>query len=515
MKQLICIYCEGNDTKLAVIEKEGEGRKPSVLKTASISLIKSSAQLEENVSGFRIEGETLDVEGLEESASIKSDLDTSSISEISNALKGINLSKSSFIPALTEPAIYYHVFEGARSPKPLKLKQEIMSDILESKNISVDKESLDYVELSDKALLSVFVVGDIRCIDLVNSLARQRGKRSFKIPTVKSADISLAYYVAKRKKFFPDDHSLIVYIGKEYSKLIFLQGRRLKHIGTTLDIGTQNLHTYDVYFSKILLEMENGGISSLDNIVVCGEDDSENLILSFYGTFPEANVSRLEFDDVDLSALDEETREKFSMFSVPVAIATDYFDELNKEHQGIHILPKSIKEDQKTFQFSWHSYAIMPLLFIATFFITQQVLRNNKMMDVLDKEVAEKTLLMRQNQEILSKIADIEGKISSFDQTQAILDSATAGAGVWKNVISKVSDFCGKSSNLWISKLSSEGGSSIATEGYSLSRNTLTDFASSIENSLLKSMTFEELREKSAYKFNLNFNTSNQQNQNE
>jgi hypothetical protein len=136
-------------------------------------------------------------------------------------------------------------------------------------------------------------------------------------------------------------------------------------------------------------------------------------------------------------------------------------------------------------------------------------------MEVLDNEVTEKTLLMRQNQEILSKIADIEGKISSFDQTQAILDSATAGAGVWKNVISKVSDFCGKNSNLWISKLSSEGGRSVAAEGYSLSRNTLTDFASSIENSLLKSMTFEELREKSAYKFNLNFNTSNQQNQNE
>jgi hypothetical protein len=65
------------------------------------------------------------------------------------------------------------------------------------------------------------------------------------------------------------------------------------------------------------------------------------------------------------------------------------------------------------------------------------------------------------------------------------------------------------------SKLSSGGGRSVAAEGYSLSRNTLTDFASSIENSLLKSMTFEELREKSAYKFNLNFNTSNQQNQNE
>ena len=515
MKPLICIYCEGNDTKLAVIERDSEGRKPSILKTASVSLIKSSTQVEEDVTGFRIEGDALDVEGLEESASLKSDLDSASLSEISAALRGFNLSKYSFIPALTEPSIYYHVFEGARNPKPLKLKQEIISDILESKNINVDKESLDYIELSDKALLSVFVVGDIGCINLINSLARQRGKRSFKIPTIKSADISLAYYVAKRKKFFPDDHSLIVYIGKEYSKLIFLQGRRLKHIGTTLDIGTQNLHTYDVYFSKILLEMENGGISSLDNIVVCGEDDSENLILSFYGTFPEANVSRLEFDDLDLSALDEETREKFSSFSVPIAIATDYFDELNKEHQGIHILPKIIKEEQKTFQFSWHSYAILPLLFVAAFFITQQVLKNNKKMDELDKDIAEKTVLMRQNQEILSKIANIEGKISSFDQTQAILDSATAGTGVWKNVISQVSNFCSKNSNLWISKLARAEGNSIVAEGYSLSRSTLTDFATSIENSLLRSMLYEELREKSAYKFNLNFNISNQQNQNE
>ena len=68
-------------------------------------------------------------------------------------------------------------------------------------------------------------------------------------------------------------------------------------------------------------------------------------------------------------------------------------------------------------------------------------MQNNKKMSELDKEIEQKTILLRQNQEILSKIANIEGKISSFDQTQAILDSATAGAGVWKNVISQVSDF--------------------------------------------------------------------------
>ena len=513
MKPVITVYCESNDVKLAVVSKDSSNGKPTVLKTASVSLLQSSTNLGTG-GGFRMEEESLDIEGLDESASIKGEAEYSGLNEASAALSGFNLNKHLFIPALTEPNIYYHIFEGVRPPNPAKLKQEIINDILESKNILVHKNSLDYIELSDKALLCVFVTDNIPCASMINSLARQHGKKGYKIPSIKSSDISLAYYVAKRKKFFPDDHSLIVYIGKEYSKLIFLQGRRVKHIGTTLDIGTQNLHTYDVYFSKILLEMENGGISSLDNIIVCGEDDSENIILSFYGTFPEANVSRLEFDDLDLSALDEETKEKFSSFSIPVAVAIDYYDDLNKEHQGLQILPKSIKEEQKVVQFSWHGYALLPLLFIAAFFITQKILTNNRMLSDLDSEIESKTILLRQNQEVLTKIAAIEGKISSFGQTQAILDSAAVGTGVWNKAINQISGFCQSNNNLWLSKLTNVN-DDVEAEGYSLSRNTLTDFAYSIDNSLLKSMVYEALRERSAYRFNLNFKISNQQKKNE
>ncbi len=515
MKPLVCIYCEGNDTKLAVIHKEKETSKLQVIRTASVSLVRSAVDMEAGVSGFSIEGESLDVEGVGEAAHLESSLDTSTLTEINEALKGLNLSKYSFIPALTEPAIYYHIYEGTRLSKPSKLKEGIINDILESKSINVEKESLDYLELSDKSLLSVFIAGEVACVNLVNSIARQQGKKHYSIPTIKSSDISLAYYVAKRKKFFPDDHSLIVYIGKEYSKLIFLQGRRVKHIGTTLDIGTQNLHTYDVYFSKILLEMENGGISSLDNIIVCGEDDSENLILSFYGTFPEANVSRLEFDDLDLSALDEETKEKFSTFSIPVSVAVDYYDQETKEHTGINILPKSVKEEQKVFQFGWHGYAMFPILFLVAFLITQEILENNKSMTSLDKSIQEKTIQLRQNQEILGKIQQLDGKISSFDQTQAILDSAAVGTDVWNKALAKMANFCSQNKSVWISKLSQAGAGQVNAEGYSLYRNSLTDFAYSIESATLQNMFYEALRDRSAYKFNLNFNLKSYTKKNE
>jgi hypothetical protein len=501
LKPLVCIYCEGNDTKIAVVTKEKE--KIKVLKTTSFDVVQPSLDIEDGLSSLNIDGEDLELDKINKSDSASAQ---ASQSVILSSLKGINLNNCLFLPALTEPAIYYHIYEGSKEGKGSKLAQEIISDIQETKNVTISKENLGYIELSDNSILSVFLSGEVQCIKMINALARYNGKRFYKIPAVKSAEISLAYYIAKRKKFFPDDNSLIVYIGKEYSKLIFLHGRKLKHIGSTLDIGTVNLHTYDVYFSKILLEMENGGISSLDNIIVCGEDDSENLILSFYGTFPEANVSRLEFDDVDLSDLDEKSREIFSSYTVPIAIANDYFDGLENLHKGINLLPKYVKEDQKVLQFAWHGYAILPFIFIVALLITYWGLKNHKEINYLDTQISGKTLLQRQHQKVLSRIVEIQNKINGFDQTQAILDSASTGSGVWSVVMSKISGFISSNPNIWLTKLSKDDGDQVILEGYSLNKNVLTDFAYFLESAELKSVHYEAILEKNTYRFVVIFN---------
>lgn len=508
MKPLVCVYSEGNDTKVAVVVKT-DG-KLSILKTASVDYVQPTISLDDSISGLKIEEGDLDLDSIQKTdSSIENSMVASTINTLSDALRGINLKKCLFIPALTEPAIHYHAYEGSKQLATAKVAEELIDDIQETKNLVVDKKDLGYIELADKSLLSVFLGGEIGSVGLINSLARHNGKRYYKIPAIKSAELSLAYYVAKTKKFFPDDQSLIVYIGREYSKLIFLQGRKLKHIGATLDIGTVNLHTYDVYFSKILLEMENGGISSLDNIIVCGEDDSENLILSFYGTFPEANVSRLEFSDLDLSALKNEAVEKFSAYSVPIAVASEYYDELEQVYKGINLLPKYVKEDQKFFQFAWHGYVMLPVLFAVTFYLTQLILQNQKEVNVLENEITEQTILLRQNQEILSKIADLETKISGFDQTQAILDSASSGTGVWVQVLKHISNFTGLKKDLWLTKLTRSENNIVTVEGFALTKNVLTEFAYSIESAILKSVQYETLRDENTYKFILNFDLSN------
>ena len=508
MKSIVCVFCEGNDTKIAVVEKEKE--KIRILKTGSYNVVQPPVEVAAGITNLRVDTEDLSFEDLDKESPI-ADVEvvsTSGLALISTSLKGTNLNNSLFIPILTEPSLHYHVYEGSKIGKSSKFVQDLINDISETKNISVSKDELAYVELADKSSLAVFLSGEVSSVKLINSLAGYNGKRFYKIPTLKSAEISLANYVAKKKKFFPDDQSLLVYIGKEYSKLIFLQGRKLKHIGATLDIGTTNLHTYDVYFSKILLEMDNGGITSLDNIIVCGEDDSENLILSFYGTFPEANVSRLEFDGIDSSVLNEDAKKSISAYSILIATANEYFDDqTQKNPESINFLPKYIKEEQKVFQFAWHGYAILPLLFGATFFLTLQILMNHKKANELEKEIAQQTVLLRQNQEILGRIADLESKISGFGQTQAILDSASVGTGVWSKLTEHFSNFFGNKQNIWLTKVGAEA-KNITLEGYALSKLSPTEFAYSIDGSELKGIFFESIREENAYRYSLNFNLS-------
>ncbi|MCH7515925.1 MAG: hypothetical protein IIB08_02140 [Bacteroidetes bacterium] len=127
MKPLVCIYCEGNDTKLAIVHKENETDKVKVLRIASISVTKSAVKIESEATAFNLDDESLQLEGMDgEIESFETDHAETAINNMQKALAGLNANKYLFIPALTEPSIYYHLYEGPRSPKPVKLKQSII-----------------------------------------------------------------------------------------------------------------------------------------------------------------------------------------------------------------------------------------------------------------------------------------------------------------------------------------------------------------------------------------------------
>lgn len=504
MKHLVCTYCEHNETKLVVFSRE-DG-KIKIHRSVSINTSAAGSGDLASTNDFDLSTDSLATDvtfdnfgggdvysGAEDQASVD-------VSELAANLYDINLSNSEFVPVVSDPVLSYHIFEGAEEKDTKKFKTQIITDIQNTKGLVISPDSLDYIDYSETEKLVAFVEDGIPCVDQINSLAKINNRRYYKIPTVKSSDVALAHLVKSENNFFPEDYSLIIYTGKEFSKLIFLEGNKLKHIGTPLDIGTENLHTYDVYFSKILLEMENGGIPRLDNVVLCGEDNSENLVLSFYGTFPEANVSQLEFNLFDSSLLTEEEQETVSAFAIPLAAALEYYDELDKKHKGINLLPKYIKDNQKILTFGWHSFAVLPLLFLAAFYFTFTILSQYKEIKQNDIKIKNLTELQIQNQAILDSMNVISGKVENFGKTQSILDSASMGTEVWSKTIDKVSTFVERRRNFWISKIQTMNDRLIIS-GHSMSRKSLTEFTDFSQNAMLQNIIYDPLREKNTFAF--------------
>lgn len=114
--------------------------------------------------------------------------------------------------------------------------------------------------------------------------------------------------------------------------------------------------------------------------------------------------------------------------------------------------------------------------------------------------------MKKQNLEILTQIEALDARISSFDQTQAILDSVSAGTEIWGKLVEEIADFIRAKKNFWIRNITVEPGDIIKIEGHALNKFVLTEFATNIESATLRNIIYEPIREKDAYRFTLDFN---------
>ncbi len=112
-----------------------------------------------------------------------------------------------------------------------------------------------------------------------------------------------------------------------------------------------------------------------------------------------------------------------------------------------------------------------------------------------------------ENQNIISQMDPLSARISNFDNTQAILDSAMSGTEIWGHALERVSSFMERRRNFWISNMVTKGNKNITIQGFSLSRNVLTEFSEYSNSSILKNVLYEPLREKNAFAYAIDFKT--------
>ncbi|MDP3682496.1 MAG: hypothetical protein Q8S01_01055, partial [Ignavibacteria bacterium] len=123
MKPLVCLYCEGSDSKIAVVTKENNQIK--ILRAASVDVMGStqtaseanaeSVQMIAEESGIQIDsggGANLNMQGFSSGGVFES--------LVNAEMRGIKLHTCEFIPVLTEPSLFYQIIPKRNTASQVK-----------------------------------------------------------------------------------------------------------------------------------------------------------------------------------------------------------------------------------------------------------------------------------------------------------------------------------------------------------------------------------------------------------
>jgi hypothetical protein len=485
MNTIACIFFEGNDSKVALFKKSN-----GILEfVKGTSIDTSLAFADQKISGQKNKSssETFNFEFLsDEGASYN----RTYLQKLNEFFLGEDLSKCGFIPILTEPAIYLQKVTDQKDLANLNITQNGKIETI-----------LDFVDLADQTKLAVYPSGQSNYLSAIDSLARMSNRRFLKIEAVKCAEISLAIYIARKLNLKPNSRILLLYVGKDYSKVIFIKGNKIEHIGATLQIGKNSFNAHNVISSKILLEMEHAGVNSVSNILITGEDNSDDLISAMKESYPNSKISFLKPKQINAEKIDSLSTP--GAYIIPLAVAEEYYDQIENNTKGINLLPSYVKEQQKKIQLGWFGYMLLALIILSIAFFAYTINSNYIKSNVMDNEIGRLTIVQQQNREDVDKIKRYENKIQNVDQTRLLMENLSIGTGVISNQMEKLSNFAEKKDSLWVSNLNYNQSQNLKIDGYTLSRPLVRLLSDSYNSSTLQNIIFDPIKDMRSFKFSI------------
>jgi hypothetical protein len=227
--------------------------------------------------------------------------------------------------------------------------------------------------------------------------------------------------------------------------------------------------------------------------------------LTFYGSFPLADVEIIRFDELDVSELSEEKRNQIPVYSFCIAPIFFFLlkDKSKIKTPIVNLLPYELKESQRIFKLSPVGYALLFLIFVAVVFFTQKYITNQNKLKVLQTEIQSKQLLIAENAELVNRVNQLSNRIAAGYRIQQTIDTLILGAERWTEILQKIQEYQPQKRRIWLTNIAAneEG---VKIFGVGVNKYTIPDFSDHLDNATLKSMISQELRDREVNRFEIN-----------
>jgi hypothetical protein len=424
---------------------------------------------------------------------------------IRNLLADFEDEKYAITYAITEPAIDYHILETDFGLQGKKLKERVLEELGNVRSVAPDPDAVSILETGTGSLICIIREDGVHLANLINDAKVSEGKRAPRIPVIDTAEVALMNTVRTNYRFDNDEHTLLIYVAQDFTRLIFMRGNEYQHFAPVIAEGIESGNLQNTIYSRASLEQDNIGIHHLDRIILAGDAQRLGLRDFFKDKFSVSDVSYIKYDELDTSMFSADSVDELSEYAIPIATAWKALEPKNPALYPSNLLPSHMLAQQNVFQFAWHGYAALVLLFLATLFFAVQIPTQQRVINRLTDEVAFKETQVLEVEQLEAAVAQVQSEIGKLESALGLYEELVPGYNRWSRNLTHLSTGVNDLNSLWILDAQSRGdnGQGLEINGYSIYRSRIPRFANLFDNAILQEVLVQEIRGKIVYRFKI------------
>lgn len=403
--------------------------------------------------------------------------------------------------SLAEPQIHFSYYDGEWEPDDLDPKRKVIEELIQLRpELShLKPEDLYLIKLADRRLMAIIRHSELDVIDLLKNVQPGILKR---LAFVESAETSLVNLINTNYDFDENELSVVVYVGMEITRLVFLRGQKIFNITYILADVKSTSNLAQMVYSRLLLEQDNLHLHKVDRVILAGEANAIGLHDFLIRQLPSGvDVEFVKFDELRLFGIDS-VMSRYAIAGGAALRALEDPDEQSETFYNIDLTPHAIKESQK-FQLGLLGWI---LLFVVPLFTFSTTIRYGQQ----NRELAQLEMQLKYAQEELANLQELETqlnffktRVSGYAKMESIVDSLVHQDHSWSDFLIRLGEVGTSQRGLWITDLDQGPSGKITLRGYSTDRQRLTIFANRLGNARIDQVNVQEIREKMLFSFSL------------
>ncbi|HEY9165370.1 MAG TPA: hypothetical protein VIS48_04330 [Candidatus Kryptonia bacterium] len=498
------LYVDGVDLKVANVVRRGN--KISLVDLYDAKLVQRLELVAAAAGGGgESTAETID---LTQATAAETPLNENNSSIVTELFNRYRKRKNVVALSIGEPYIFYHPVEVPMKQKPEKIVARIIEE-LQATRAGITKDQVEILPTtSESTYIGVVREQDIPALDLIVSAKPYLGSKMPKIAFVESSDVALVNLVRNNYALKVDEITVVVYVGIEYTRLIFMRGRGLFNIAPIISEGADSFSVQNTIYSRILLGQDNLSLPRIDRVILCGECKNFDIKGFLSSLLVGAEVDYLQLSRVDVAQLPAGGADLIPQYAVPIATAVRAVSGKAKTFYVADLTPHKILESQKIFKLAWHGLVLATFVFGSTFYFTYNYASNQSKIKKIQSDIVTKQAQAAEISALRSQISTVQAQFVKYSAATTLLDSLMPNTIRWSTLMASLSETARQVGSMWLVDVHQINNDTYSVEGFSIYRDRIPRFAQSYPGSILRKVMVADIRGKTVYDFQVDLKFS-------